>query len=92
MAIRVIVHVHNEDPFQAEMDELPDPRDTFVRLRNPRKRDGKALSFITDGATSFIYPWTRITFIEIMDEEQQQAERGDGVLNFFREEQRLGRS
>lgn len=88
MAIRVILHVHNEDPIVAEIDELPDPNHTYVMIRNPRKRDGKALNYITDGATAFIYPWTRITFVEIMDETQQS----NSVVPFFREEGRLGRS
>ncbi|MBX6341963.1 MAG: hypothetical protein IRY97_05850, partial [Thermomicrobiaceae bacterium] len=55
MAYRVIVHIHNEDPFLAEIDEMPDPKDNFVVLKNPRRRDGKALTFVTDGATAFIY-------------------------------------
>jgi hypothetical protein len=90
MALRVIVHVQNEDPFVAEIDDIPDPKDTFIRVKNPRRRDGKALSFVTDGATSFLYPWTRITFVELI-EEQDKADRGDGVIGFFREDQRAGR-
>ncbi len=87
MPIRVIVHIHNEDPFLAEVEDLPDPHDNFVRIRNPRKRDGKALSFITNGATSFLYPWSRISFIEVMDETQSS---NDSVVGFFREEGRVG--
>lgn len=88
MSIRVIVHIHNEDPFVAELEELPNPTDSYVQLRHPRRRDGKSLTFITDGATSFLYPWTRISFIEVMDEAQTR----DSVVGFFREEGRLGRS
>ncbi len=87
MPIRVIVHIHNEDPFLAEVEDLPDPQDNFVRIRNPRKRDGKALSFITNGATSFLYPWSRISFIEVMDETQSSSE---SIVGFFREEGRVG--
>jgi hypothetical protein len=88
MAIKVIVHVHNEDPFQAEVDRVPDPQDNFVVLRSPRKRDGKSLSFITDGATAFIYPWSRISFIELFG-ENEEGQRGEAVLGFFREERRI---
>lgn len=84
MPIRIIVHIHNEDPFLAEVDELPDPKDNFIVIRHPRKRDGKALTFVTDGATSFLYPWARISFLEVMDETQGH----DSVLGFFREEGR----
>lgn len=86
MAIRVIVHIHNEDPFVAEMDEMPDPKDNFILLRNPRKRDGKALTFVTDGATAFLYPWNRISFLEVLD---GVAGRGhESIVGFFREDQR----
>jgi|SwirhisoilCB2_FD_contig_91_2051501_length_1215_multi_10_in_0_out_0_3 hypothetical protein len=88
MAIRVILHVHNEDPIVAEVDDLPDPSHNYLLIRNPRKRDGKVLNHVTDGATAFIYPWTRITFVEIMDETQQS----NSVVPFFREEGRIGRS
>ena len=88
MAVRVILHVYNEDPIVAEIDDLPDPKDNFLLIRNPRKRDGKSLAYVSDGATAFIYPWTRITFIEVMDETQQR----NTVVPFFREEGRIGRS
>jgi hypothetical protein len=86
MPIRVVVHIHNEDPFVAEIEDIPEPRDNFLVLRNPRKRDGKALTFVTNGATSFIYPWSRISFVEVMDEAKSQ----DSVVGFFREEGRSG--
>ncbi len=88
MTIRVVVHVYNEDPFLAELDDVPDPKDNFIVIRHPRKRDGKSLSFITNGATSFIYPWNRISFVEVLDEAQSH----DSVVGFFREEGRLGRN
>ncbi len=88
MAVRVVIHVFNEDPFLAEVDEIPKPNDNFMVLRNPRKRDGKSLSFITNGATSFIYPWTRISFVEVLDETQGT----DSVVGFFREDGRAGRT
>lgn len=87
MPIRVVIHVHNEDPFVAEIEGVPDPKDNFLLLRNPRKRDGKALTFVTNGATSFIYPWTRISFVEVMDEAQGQ----ESLVGFFREDGRMGR-
>lgn len=87
MSTRVIVHIHNEDPFVAEIDELPDPQDNFIVLRNPRKRDGKQLTYINDGATAFIYPWNRISFIEIMDGSGAQEQ----IVGFFREDHRTPR-
>jgi len=95
MAMRVVVHLVGEDAFVGEVDELPDPRHTFVFLRNPRKRDGKELTYITDGATAFLFPWHRISFLEMMDEvEGLGASAGAAgtagatkILGFFREDE-----
>jgi hypothetical protein len=89
VAIQVVVHINNEDPFVAEMDELPDPNHNFVAFSRPRRRDGKALTFITDGATSFLYPWNRISFIEIIGGESDG--RSEAVVGFFREDGRGAR-
>jgi hypothetical protein len=80
MAIEVIIHLHNEDPVLAEMEELPDPTHQFLYISNPRRRDGRSLHYVTEGATSFIFPWTRITFVEIM-----QADEDREVIEFFRD-------
>lgn len=52
MAMQVVVHVHNEDPFLADLEALPDPHSNYIRVTNPRKRDGKTISTLTNGATS----------------------------------------
>ena len=81
MAIRALVHIHNEETIACEIDEMPKPADVFVTVRNPRKKDGKPLQFVDDGATSFIYPFARIAFIELFDE----VERRENVVGLFRE-------
>jgi hypothetical protein len=81
MAQTVLIHITNEDPIMAEMDELPDPTSSYVVCTNPRRRDGKSLHYITAEAVSFIFPWNRITFIEIMPSDEAEAE----VVEFFRE-------
>ena len=80
MAIEVILHVMNEDPIVAEMEAMPDPTHQSIVIQNPRRRDGRALHYVTEGATSFIFPWSRITFIEIMETEEAKE-----VVEFFRE-------
>jgi hypothetical protein len=84
VAIQVILHLHNEDPFMGDMDALPDPTHSYIRITNPRKRDGKSLNTLTNGATSFLYPWTRITFLEILGEEEETAQT-ETLMSFFRE-------
>jgi len=83
MPYRVVVHIHNEDPFLADLEDMPDPRDNFVVLRNPRRRDGRPLTFVTEGATHFLYPWSRISFIEILEGSVASGKR---LVTFFRED------
>ncbi|HSJ55012.1 MAG TPA: hypothetical protein VLC52_14825 [Anaerolineae bacterium] len=78
--MEVIVHLLNEDPILADMEALPDPTHHSVYLTNPRRRDGRPLHYVTEGATAFVFPLTRITFIEIME-----AEKAGEVVEFFRE-------
>jgi hypothetical protein len=80
MAIEVIIHLHNEDPVLAEVESLPDPTHQCLFVLNPRRRDGRSLHYVTEGATSFIFPWTRITFVEIMESEEDKE-----VIEFFRD-------
>ncbi len=80
MAVEVIIHLHNEDPVLAELESLPDPMHQCMYVVNPRRRDGRSLHYVTEGATSFIFPWTRITFVEIMESEEDKE-----VVEFFRD-------
>jgi hypothetical protein len=77
----IIAHMTGEDPFVAEMAELPKPTDTFVHLFNPRLRDGKPLRYASHGMSSIIYPMHRVSFIEVMAGEEERAQ----VVEFFRE-------
>lgn len=77
----VILHLTGEDPVVAEMETDPQPSDAYVRVSNLRRRDGKDVAYISAGVQSVIYPWHRITFLEIMISEE---ERGD-VIDFFRD-------
>ncbi len=81
--IRIIVHVVNDDPFLAEIEALPDPRDNYVVLKHPRRRDGKRLPTLAEGVTTILFPWSRITFIEVLDEPREPQER---LLTVFRDD------
>ena len=94
MAMTVVVHLHGEDAFLGEIDDLPDPTHQYVLLRNVRKKDGKELPYVTSGATAFLYPWHRLTFIETMGEVPGTAAASPNgapataILGFFREDDR----
>jgi len=47
-----VIHLHNEDPVLADMEKLPDPTHTSIIITNPRRRDGKPLGYVTEGAQS----------------------------------------
>ena len=74
MAKIVIIHVAGEEPILAEIEDLPKPTDQFLEFMNPRRRDGKAINYATTGAKSFIYPWHRLSFVEIMSTEAEREE------------------
>jgi hypothetical protein len=81
MAHTVIIHFASEDPAVAEMETLPEPNSTCITCTEIRRRDGKPLHYITPEASTFIFPWARISFIEVLTSE---IERGD-VLEFYRD-------
>ena len=80
MARTVVLHIMGEDPVLADLDQEPQPSDAFIKVSNLRKRDGKDVNYLTPGVQSVIYPWHRITFLEIMVSEE---ERGS-VFDVFR--------
>lgn len=82
MAKVVIIHVIGEDPILADMEELPKPTDQYLEFTNPRKRDGKPIPYVTNGAKLFMYPWHRLSFVEVMTTETEHEE----VIEFFRED------
>jgi hypothetical protein len=81
MARSVIIHLINEDPIVAEMEDLPGATATSVAFTNPRKRDGKPAGWVTPGATAFIFSMARVNFIEIMTSEEERR----NVVEFFRD-------
>ena len=65
MPIRVIVHVINEEPFGAEIEELPEANATIIHLSNVRTRDNKQVKWLSGPTQAVLYSMARITFIEI---------------------------
>ena len=95
MAIPAVIHFVGEDAILADLDELPNPTHSYIVLRNMRTKNGKQLTYLTDGAMSFLYAWSRITFIELLADVDElspsaknAAPQGTAVLGFFRDEDR----
>lgn len=82
MAKVIIIHVLGEDPIYAEVEELPKPTDQYLEFSNPKRRDGKPIAYVTMGAKTFMFPWHRLSFVEVMTAESER----DEAIEFFRED------
>ncbi len=68
----IILHIQNEDPILGDVDEIPSPADTMLIVKNPRKRDGKDLSYIDPNVSVVIWPMTRVNFIEVVPTAEEE--------------------
>lgn len=80
MARTVIIHIVGEDPVLGEMENEPQPSDNFIQVSNLRKRDGKDVHYLSPGVQTVAFPWSRITFLEFMVDEDERGK----VIDFFR--------
>lgn len=78
--LTVLVHITNEDPILGEVENLPSSTDQIIKVKNPRRRDGKDLHYLQANVTEVIWPIIRITFIEIIPADQE-----DQIIGFVRE-------
>lgn len=76
----ILVHVQNEDAILCEIDNLPGASDTLLTIKNPRRKDGKDISYIEPSVTTIIWPISRISFIEILPGAEEEE-----VISFVRE-------
>ena len=80
MAMSVIIHIKNAEAMLAEIDDLPEPTDTVIKLSNPRQRDGKDLIFLEHNVVTVIWPWSEISFMEVLP-----GDTAEEVVSFVRE-------
>jgi hypothetical protein len=76
----VVIHIANEDPIMGEINELPDPGDQSVLVKNPRRRDGKDLHYLQANVTEVIWPMSRIAFIEVLPSGEEEQ-----IIGFVRD-------
>lgn len=81
MAKTVVLHIIGEEPVLVDIDEMPEPSASFIVCSNIRKRDGKPVNYVSPGARTILFPWNRISFLEIMVSSEERRE----VVDFFRE-------
>ena len=68
----LLIHISNEEPILAEVEELPADTAQVLYCMNPRRRDGKELHYILSEVQTIILPWHRINFIEIMPSGEEE--------------------
>jgi len=68
----IIVHIANEEPIMAEIDELPGVGDSIIMLKNPRRRDGKDIHYLQANVASMILPINQIAFIEVLSGKDEE--------------------
>ena len=81
MALTVIIHLADADPILADMESLPEAHASHVVCSNPRAKDGKTLSYVDPECTRFLFPWHRISFLEVFPSDEDTAK----VEVFFRD-------
>ncbi len=80
MPLTILIHINNEDSVVGEIEELPSPTDLTITVQNPRKRDGKDLHYLQSDVTTVVWPWNRISFLEVLPSGTE-----DEVIGFVRE-------
>lgn len=80
MAYTLVVHVLNADPVVGEADELPTTQDTMIKIKNPRRMDGKDVHYLDENAVTVYWPIERVNFIEILGEAAEEE-----IIGFVRE-------
>ncbi len=78
--VTIIMHIQNEDPIVGEMEQLPNPADQLLYIKNPRRRDGKEVHYIDVEVNTVIWPVSKINFIEVLPGKDEEE-----IISFVRE-------
>lgn len=68
----VIVHLASEESVVGEIDDLPQKSDTLLLIKNPRRKDGKDLSYLDQNVTQVLWPLHRVTLIEVLPGAEEE--------------------
>lgn len=80
MATTVVLHIKNTEAVVAEVDDLPQPTDLVITVKNPRTMDGKDLHYLMDKVVTVIWPINTLNFIEVLPSEEDEQ-----IIGFVRE-------
>jgi hypothetical protein len=80
LAFTLVIHIQNSDPVLGEVEEIPSPADRLILVRNPRRLDGKDVSYLTENVMTVLWPVERLNFIEVLGSEEEEK-----IIGFVRE-------
>jgi len=70
----VVIHLLSEQPIVADLFEAPAPGDMNLVCTNLRTIDGRRPVFVDQSASTFVFPYRHVRFLEIRPE--RAATRG----------------
>jgi hypothetical protein len=74
-----VIHLASEQPLLADLFEMPEAADLALCCTNLRTLDGKRPIFVDDSASIFVFPYHRISFVEIPARSAVGTELGDAL-------------
>jgi hypothetical protein len=78
--MRAILHLIADQPLAVELEQVPAAGDTVLVCRDVRTVDGKRPVFIDDSASTFVFPFEQIRFVEIpVTRDRAEGERPAAV-------------
>jgi hypothetical protein len=72
--ITLLLHISNAEPVKVDVEDLPHPSDMMIVGRNPRDRKDKEVEWLDEGVTTVMFPWSRISLIQVMPNPDAQSE------------------
>ena len=78
MRLSAIIQLLEEDPVVGEVDGPVDPAAHFVTVYNPRRRDGRTVTFLDANIETVLIAWHRITAIQLLP--QVEVEKAIGFV------------
>ncbi|MDZ4764947.1 MAG: hypothetical protein SGI73_10375 [Chloroflexota bacterium] len=72
--ITILMHIANAEAVKLDLEEMPSVTDIAVVGKNPRDRADREVSWLEEGVTTIVFPWWRITFLEILPSEAEEEE------------------
>lgn len=66
------IHIEGLESAMCEVEEMPNLTDSIIICRNPRRRDGKDLSYLLPDVTTMILPIRRVVFIEVLSDAEEE--------------------